>query len=137
MDVPKTIPPLPDCDERSDLNDAASPKAGDQTTCTPPEFSLGSASFADLIFSEEVSQMESWLPEMADDCFQNVMSKRQQKVSTNILVGTLDTECIMLYSRKRRGEQKTIDSVWFMVYSTNERLYVVRMYVVGPINISC
>lgn len=84
MDVPKTIPPLPDCDERSELNDAASPKSGDQTTRTPPEFSLGSASFADLIFSEEVSQMESWLPEMADDCFQNV-KLRSQCIDTKLM----------------------------------------------------
>ncbi|KGO62213.1 hypothetical protein PEX2_012490 [Penicillium expansum] len=77
MDAPETIPPLLSCNEHSELNQAASPKTGDQSTRTLPDFSLGSPSFESLIFSEEVSQMESWLPDIAADCFQNDMNPHE------------------------------------------------------------
>ncbi|KAJ5407143.1 hypothetical protein N7465_008427 [Penicillium sp. CMV-2018d] len=48
MDVPKTIPPFPSCDEHSELSDDALLKVGDQVTPTPAQFSLGSPSFEDL-----------------------------------------------------------------------------------------
>lgn len=88
MDAPETIPPLLSCNEHSELNQAASPKTGDQSTRTLPDFSLGSPSFESLIFSEEVSQMESWLPDIAADCFQNVRLRYQCTETKLIRMGT-------------------------------------------------